>query len=62
MDIELRQLSIEDDLNVYAMLQEIPKDENGFINGFNGMSFESYKEWLIKSDQVSKGIGLEEVV
>ena len=59
MDIELRQLSIDDDLDVYAMLQEIPKDENGFINGCNGKSFESYKEWLIKSDQVSKGIGLE---
>jgi predicted acetyltransferase len=60
MDIELRQLSIDDDLDVFVMLQEIPKDENGFINGCNGRSFESYKEWLIKSDNVSKGIGLED--
>lgn len=60
MAIELRQLSVNDDVNVYDMLQEIPKDENGVINGCNGRTFESYKKWLIKSDNTAKGIGLED--
>ena len=58
MDAVLRQLSPLDSLDIYTMLQEIPRDENGFINGGHGKSFESYKEWLIKSDNVSKGVGL----
>ncbi len=30
MDIELRQLSVNDDIDIYNILQEIPKDENGY--------------------------------
>lgn len=60
MVIELRQLSVNDDIDVYDMLQEVPKDENGFVNGCNGRTFESYKKWLIKSDNTAKGIGLED--
>lgn len=60
MDIELRQLSVNDDIDVYNMLQEIPKDENGFVNGCNGITFENYKQWLVKSDNTAKGIGLED--
>ena len=33
-------------MDVYIMLQEIPKEENGLINEANGLSFEEYKEWL----------------
>lgn len=60
MNFELRKLAISDDMDIYEMLQEIPKDENGFINTVNGMTFEEYKEWLIRSDAMSKGIGLED--
>lgn len=60
MAIELREQSVNDDNDVYDMLQEIPRDENGFINGCNGRDFESYKKWLIKSANISKGIGLED--
>lgn len=60
MDFELKKLSINDDVDIYEMLQEIPKDENGFINTVNGMTFEEYKEWLIRSDAMSRGIGLED--
>lgn len=41
------------------MLQEIPKDENGFVNGCNGRTFEEYKKWLTESDNMANGIGLE---
>lgn len=42
------------------MLQEIPADENGYVNGVHGKSYEEYKQWLIRSDNTSKGIGLED--
>ena len=58
MSIELRKLSPDDGEDVYNMLQEIPKDENGFMNGVNGLSYDDYKKWLIKSDNASRGIGL----
>ena len=52
--IELVQLSDEDGDDIYQMLQEIPQDENGFLNSVNGMSFTEYKEWLIRSNRLSK--------
>lgn len=60
MNAELRKLSVNDGIDVYDMLQEIPKDENGFLNGCNGRTYEEFKKWLVKSDNISKGIGLEE--
>ena len=60
MNIELRRLSPDDGRDIYGMLLEIPGDENGFINGCSGRSYEEYKSWLIKSDRVSQGIGLED--
>ncbi|OPJ63821.1 GNAT family N-acetyltransferase [Clostridium oryzae] len=60
MNYELKKLSISDGRDIYDMLQEIAKDENGFINTVNGMTFEEYKEWLISRDAMSKGIGLED--
>jgi predicted acetyltransferase len=58
VNIELRQLSIHDGRDIYDMLQELPKEENGFINGCYGKSFEEYKQWLVKSHSTSKGTGL----
>lgn len=48
MNCELRRLSPDDGRDVYDMLQELPKDENEF------------KMWLVKSNYISNGIGLEE--
>jgi len=55
MHIVLRRLSVEDDRDVYDMLQEIPRDENGYQNGCNGRPFEEYKDWLIRSEGLAKG-------
>jgi len=60
MAIELRKLSIDDGKDIYDMLQEIPKDENGFMNGCNGINFNEYKQWLICDDNIANGIGLED--
>ncbi len=46
MKLEIRKLSIDDGKEFYDMLQEMPADENGFINSVAGKSYEEYKEWL----------------
>ena len=60
MEIQLRPLSLSDGLDVYEMLQELPKDENGFMNGMNGRSVEEYHQWLERCLCVSQGVGLED--
>jgi predicted acetyltransferase len=60
MKYELRKLSPDDGRDVYEMLQELSKDENGFTNGCNGKTYDEFKNWLIKSNNVANGIGLEE--
>lgn len=56
--IELRRLSVDDGMDVYLMLQEIPKEENGLINSANGLSFEEYKQWLKGRQANAEQIGL----
>lgn len=56
--IELKELSADDGMDVYLMLQEIPKKENGLMNNANGLSFEEYKEWLRGKYAESRQIGL----
>ena len=45
--LELRRLSVDDGPEIFRMLQDIPKEENGFGNNANGMTYEGYKEWLV---------------
>lgn len=49
--IELKKLSINDGKDIYNLLQEMPKEENGLINKANGLSFEEFQAWL-KSKQI----------
>ncbi len=58
MSIELRELSMENDIAEYNMLQDIDANENGFTNEVKGMTFEQYKEWLIKQNDYSKSKNL----
>ena len=39
---ELRKLSANDGRDVYDLLQEIPKEENGFGNNANGMTYDQF--------------------
>ena len=56
--IELKRLSINDGIDIYNLLQDIPQEENGFFNRANGMTYDEYKEWLIEKDENSKQDGL----
>ena len=56
--LELRQLSVDDGMDVYEMLQEMPADENGLINRVNGMTFEQYKDWLYAKQEEAAQEGL----
>ena len=56
--IELKKLSADDGMDVYTMLQEIPKEENGLVNNANGLSFAEYKDWLQKKYAESQQTGL----
>ena len=58
--MKLHQLSVEDGIDVYNMLQRIERDANAFNNEVNGMSFEDYKSWLIRQDCWSRGEELPE--
>ena len=56
--LELRKLSVNDGMDVYQMLQDIPLDENGLQNKVNGLTYEEYKDWLIKKQQESEMDGI----
>ncbi len=58
MCLEIRKLGIDDGRDIYEMLQELPADENGFINPVKGKTFDEYKEWLKKSVESSEQIGV----
>jgi len=60
LSIEFKELSAEDGIDIYEMLQEIPKDENGFLNSVNGKTFEEYKQWLIDNETFAKATDLED--
>ncbi len=56
--MELRELSLEDGKDIYEMLQRISPDENRFKNEANGMTYEEFKQWLIKQNNWAKGENL----
>ena len=56
--LELKQLSVDDGIDIYNMLQEIPTEENGFLNKANGLTFDEYKEWLLAKHNDSEQEGI----
>lgn len=56
--LELRKLAATDGTAIYEMLQELPADENGFINRAAGMRFDEYQEWLKGKVQEAEQVGL----
>ncbi len=60
MNIELKKLSVNDEKDIYDMLQKIPKEENGFENSVNGKTYQQYKDWLMRSNNISNGVGLQD--
>jgi predicted acetyltransferase len=62
MDVEiaLRELDLGDGRDVFEMLQEIPPEENGFMNSANALPFEQFPGYLRKQRESSEGIHLAE--
>ena len=60
MNYELKRLSVSDGRDVYDLLQAIPQNENGFINGVNGMNFDEFKAWLAREDENSNKTEIED--
>ena len=54
----LRPLSKEDGQEVYAMLQEIGSNENGFHNDVFQMDYEGYRAWLHRQCELDRGIDM----
>ena len=48
VEVELRPLSTVDGEDVYAFLQTLPANENGFMNSTAGMTYQEYRQWLVK--------------
>lgn len=57
-NVELRELSSKDGLDIYDMLQEIPMSENNYGNAMHGATIEQYHEWLICREQEAKQTSL----
>ena len=55
---EIRKLSPNDGMEIYEMLQRIPREENGFHNNGNGLSVDEFCVWLKKKDEQAKQVGL----
>ena len=60
MPIRLVPLSANDGEDVYAMLQAIPAEENGFVNAMAGKSREEFRAWLIRQEENAKKTEIED--
>lgn len=58
IQIELKRLNGNEGLEIYNMLQDIAKEENGFINSVHGKTYEEFKAWLEESNCLSLEKGL----
>lgn len=58
MAIEIKKLSVHDGRDIYEMLQELPADENGFINSVHGKTYDEYQEWLKGAVRSSEQAGI----
>ncbi|MDE7224752.1 MAG: hypothetical protein K2O34_13355, partial [Acetatifactor sp.] len=57
---ELKKLTSQDGRDIYEMLQELPADENGFLNPMAGKSFSEFQIWLAKAVKNAEQDGIVE--
>ena len=60
MPIEFRSVSVDDGMDFYEMLQEIPAEENGFLNPVHGKSAAEYRQWLAQCEASATATGLQD--
>ena len=46
MQLTVRKVSPDDGSDIYRFLQQLPYDENGFINSVSGKTYDEYQLWL----------------
>lgn len=46
MSLSIRKARVDDGRDIYDMLQEMPANENGFVNSVSGRTYEAYQAWL----------------
>ena len=54
----LKKLTVDDNEDVYNLLQSIDTNENEFKNPVNGMTYDQYKMWLIQQNDWSNDLNL----
>ena len=54
----LRQLSIDDGIEIFNMLQRIGRNENEFNNTAHGLSYADFRVWLVQQNDWSHGNNL----
>lgn len=59
MVVELRELSLNDGIEIYEMIQEIGPGENGYQNRAYGLGFQEFQSFLSQSKDESLGINLQ---
>ena len=46
MQLTVRKVSPDDGSDIYRFLQQLPYDENGFVNSVSGKTYDEYQLWL----------------
>ena len=58
MELSIRKVSFDDGPDIYHFLQQLPYDENGFINSVAEKTYEEYRVWLQGTVEASRQTGL----
>ncbi|MBO5071925.1 MAG: GNAT family N-acetyltransferase [Eubacterium sp.] len=54
MSLYIRKLGLEEGREIYQMFEELPAEENGFINPAAGKYRDEFQEWLKRADACSR--------
>ena len=54
MSLYIRKLGLEEGREIYQMFEELPAEENGFINPAAGKNRDEFQEWLKRADACSR--------
>lgn len=56
--LTIQKLSVLDGKDIYEMLQQLPANENGFMNPVKGKSYDEYIAWLKRAKCSSEQEGI----
>lgn len=60
MKIDLVELRVHEDLDIYEMISEIGNGENGFVNSLYSHSLDEFRVVIRRNAEIAKGIQLQE--